>query len=208
MSSIGVDGSAVAREEQVSDRVLTVPNLISFARLALVPAFAILIVRHEDVWALGVLAVSGASDWLDGLIARRFHQVSRLGQLLDPAADRLFILVTLLGLAWREVVPLWLVVVLVGRDALLAGLLPVLARHGYGPLPVHFAGKAGTFALLYAFPLLLLAERSGAIGTTASALGWAFAWWGVGLYWFAALLYFVQARRLLRPEPATARVRT
>ena len=198
----------MAREEQVSDRVLTVPNLISFARLALVPAFAVLILRHQDVWALGVLAVSGASDWLDGLIARRFHQVSRLGQLLDPAADRLFILVTLLGLAWREVVPLWLVIVLVGRDALLAGLLPVLARHGYGPLPVHFAGKAGTFALLYAFPLLLLAERSGAIGTIASALGWAFAWWGVGLYWFAALLYFAQARQLLRPDPASTRVRT
>lgn len=190
----------MAREEQVSDRVLTVPNLISFGRLALVPVFAILIVQGEDVWALIVLAVSGASDWLDGLIARRFHQVSRLGQLLDPAADRLFILVTLIGLAWRDVIPLWLVVVLVTRDALLAGLLPVLARHGYGPLPVHFAGKAGTFALLYAFPLLLLAERSGVVGTVASALGWAFAWWGLGLYWFAALLYFAQARTLLRPH--------
>lgn len=190
----------MAREEQVSDRVLTVPNLISFGRLALVPVFAILIVQGEDVWALIVLAVSGASDWLDGLIARRFHQVSRLGQLLDPAADRLFILVTLIGLAWRDVIPLWLVIVLVTRDALLAGLLPVLARHGYGPLPVHFAGKAGTFALLYAFPLLLLAERSGVVGTVASALGWAFAWWGLGLYWFAALLYFAQARTLLHPH--------
>jgi cardiolipin synthase len=188
----------VTPEEQVSDRVLTVPNLISFGRLALVPVFAVLIVQGQDVWALGVLAVSGATDWLDGLIARRFHQVSRLGQLLDPAADRLFILVTLIGLAWRDVVPLWLVIVLVSRDALLACLLPVLARHGYGPLPVHFAGKAGTFALLYAFPLLLLAEWNGAVGTLASALGWAFAWWGVGLYWFAALLYFDQARTLLR----------
>jgi len=188
----------VTPEEQVSDRVLTVPNLISFGRLALVPVFAVLIVQGQDVWALGVLAFSGATDWLDGLIARRFHQVSRLGQLLDPAADRLFILVTLLGLAWRDVVPLWLVIVLVSRDALLACLLPVLARHGYGPLPVHFAGKAGTFALLYAFPLLLLAEWNGVVGTLASALGWAFAWWGVGLYWFAALLYFDQARTLLR----------
>lgn len=188
----------MARSEQVSDAVFTVPNLISFARLALVPVFAVLIVQGEDVWALIVLAVSGASDWLDGVIARRFHQVTRLGQLLDPAADRLFILVTLVGLAWREVIPLWLLVVLVSRDVLLACLLPLLARHGFGPLPVHFAGKAGTFALLYAFPLLLLAERSGAVGTIASALGWAFAWWGVGLYWFAALLYFAQARTLLR----------
>ena len=192
----------MAREEEVSSRVLTVPNVISFGRLALVPVFAVLIVRGDDVWALGVLAASGASDWLDGLIARRFHQVTRLGQLLDPAADRLFILVTLIGLALRDVVPLWLVIVLVSRDVLLAGLLPLLARHGYGPLPVHFAGKAGTFALLYAFPLLLLAERTGPVGTVASALGWAFAWWGVGLYWFAALLYFAQARRLLRPTVA------
>jgi len=194
----------VAREEQVSDRVLTVPNLISFGRLALVPVFAVLIIRGEDVWALAVLAVSGASDWLDGSIARRFNQVSRLGQILDPAADRLFILVTLIGLALRDVVPVWLVITLVGRDLLLAGLLPVLARHGYGPLPVHFAGKAGTFALLYAFPLLLLAEWSGQVGTVASTLGWAFAWWGVGLYWFAALLYFVQARNLLRPRQVAA----
>ncbi|HEY5516515.1 MAG TPA: CDP-alcohol phosphatidyltransferase family protein [Pengzhenrongella sp.] len=194
----------MAREEQVSDRVLTVPNLISFGRLALVPVFAVLIIRGEDVWALAVLAVSGASDWLDGSIARRFNQVSRLGQILDPAADRLFILVTLIGLALRDVVPVWLVITLVGRDLLLAGLLPVLARHGYGPLPVHFAGKAGTFALLYAFPLLLLAEWSGQVGTVASTLGWAFAWWGVGLYWFAALLYFIQARNLLRPRQVAA----
>jgi cardiolipin synthase (CMP-forming) len=194
----------VAREQEVSSRVLTVPNIISFGRLALVPVFAVLIIQGEDVWALAVLAVSGASDWLDGWIARHFNQVTRLGQLLDPAADRLFILVTLIGLALRDVVPLWIVIVLVGRDVLLAGLLPVLARHGYGPLPVHFAGKAGTFALLYAFPLLLLAEWSGKVGAVASALGWAFAWWGVGLYWFAALLYFAQARTLLRPHRVVA----
>ncbi|HEY8720583.1 MAG TPA: CDP-alcohol phosphatidyltransferase family protein [Pengzhenrongella sp.] len=199
-----IDGGEVAREELVSGRVLTVPNLISFGRLALVPVFAVLIVQGEDVWALGVLAVSGASDWLDGVIARRFHQVSRLGQLLDPAADRLFILVTLIGLSLRDVVPLWLVIVLVSRDVLLLCLLPLLARHGYGPLPVHFAGKAGTFALLYAFPLLLLAEWSGPVGTFASALGWAFAWWGVVLYWLAALLYFAQARTLLRPRRVAA----
>ncbi|NMR21555.1 CDP-alcohol phosphatidyltransferase family protein [Cellulomonas fimi] len=184
--------------------MLTVPNVISLGRLALVPVFAVLITRGDDVWALAVLAVSGISDWLDGVIARRFDQVSRLGQLLDPAADRLFILVTLVALAWRDVVPLWLVVVLVGRDLLLACLLVPLARHGYGPLPVHFAGKAGTFALLYAFPLLFLAEMSGPVGTIASALGWAFAWWGIGLYWFAALLYLAQARTLLRPDRVTA----
>lgn len=194
----------VSAGQQVSSRVLTVPNVISLLRLLLVPVFAVLIVRGDDVWALVVLAVSGASDWLDGVLARRLDQVSRLGQMLDPAADRLFILVTLLGLAWRDVVPLWLVVVVVGRDLLLAALLPLLARHGYGPLPVSFAGKAGTFALLYAFPLLLLAEMPGWLGDVAAVTGWAFTWWGVGLYWLAGAQYVLQTRALVvRDKAAT-----
>jgi cardiolipin synthase (CMP-forming) len=191
---------SVASGQQVSSRVLTVPNLISMVRLLLVPVFAVLIVQGQDVWALVVLAVSGASDWVDGVLARRLDQVSRLGQVLDPAADRLFILVTLLGLAWRDVVPVWLVAVIVARDALLAALLPWLARHGYGPLPVSFAGKAGTFALLYAFPLLLLAEGSGWLGDVAAVTGWAFTWWGVGLYWLAGVQYVAQARSLVAAD--------
>lgn len=182
----------------LQDRVWTVPNAISMARLALVPVFAWLIAAGHDLAALGVLALAGFSDWLDGVIARRFDQGSRLGAMLDPAADRLYILVTLVMLAWREVVPWWLVVVLVGRDVLLAGLLPALARRGYGPLPVHFVGKAGTFALLYAFPLLLLAQWPGAVGEVARAAGWAFAWWGIAFYWLAAVLYVRQAVTLVR----------
>lgn len=193
----------MAGEQQVSGRILTVPNVISFLRLGLVPVFAGLIVQGEDAWALGVLALSGASDWLDGFIARRFDQVSRLGRVLDPAADRLFILVTLLALLWHEAIPLWLLVALVARDVLLACLMPSLARQRYGPLPVHFAGKAATFALLYAFPLLLLAGWSGPVGTIATVLGWAFAWWGLALYWFAAALYVIQARELLNPDRVT-----
>jgi cardiolipin synthase (CMP-forming) len=193
----------VAREQVVSGRVLTVPNVISLLRLALVPVFGVLIVQGHDLWALGVLAVSGVSDWLDGVIARRFDQVSRLGTVLDPAADRLFILVTLVALVWRDVIPVWLVVALVTRDVLLASLMPFLARQHYGPLPVHFAGKAATFALLYAFPLLLLAEWAGLVGTVAAVLGWAFAGWGLGLYWFAALVYLVQARALLGADRVT-----
>jgi cardiolipin synthase (CMP-forming) len=193
----------VALEEEVSARVLTVPNVISLLRLALVPVFAVLIARGDDAWALGVLALSGASDWLDGFIARRFHQVSKLGRVLDPAADRLFILVTLVALVWKDAIPLWLVIALVARDVLLACLMPSLARQRYGPLPVHFAGKAGTFCLLYAFPLLLLGGWDGPVGTIATALGWAFAWWGLGLYWFAAALYVIQARDLLSPARVT-----
>ncbi len=189
---------------QAPDRIWTVPNAISVARLVLVPVFAWLIVQGYDLAALGVLALAGFSDWLDGVIARRFDQGSRLGAMLDPAADRLYILVTLVLLAWRDVVPWWLVVVVVGRDVLLALLLPALARRGYGPLPVHFVGKAGTFALLYAFPLLLLAQWDGAVGSMAHAAGWAFAWWGIVLYWIAALLYVRQASELLRAPGATA----
>ncbi|GAA3227341.1 CDP-alcohol phosphatidyltransferase family protein [Oerskovia jenensis] len=190
----------VTADQEVSSRILTIPNTISLLRLALVPVFAVLIVRGNDEWALAVLAISGASDWLDGVLARRLDQVTKLGQMLDPAADRLFILVTLVGLAWRDVVPLWVLVVILLRDITLVCLLPVLTRHGYGPLPVSFVGKAATFALLYAFPLLLLAEAPGALGATASIIGWAFTGWGVGLYWLAGIQYIRQTRQLVAPR--------
>lgn len=186
--------------QELSTRVLTIPNVISMVRLLLVPVFGVLIATGEDGWAVVVLAVSGASDWLDGVLARRLGQVTRLGQLLDPAADRLFIAVTLVGLVWRGVVPLWLLVVIVARELVLGVMLIVLARAGYPPPQVHLAGKAGTFALLYAFPLLLLASWDSWVGTVAEVAGWAFALWGVGLYWFSAALYLVQARRRLRAD--------
>lgn len=178
------------------------PNAISGVRLLLVPVFAVLIFTGRDVAAIVVLVVAGASDWLDGVIARRFDQTSRVGQLLDPAADRLYIFVTLIGLGWREVVPWWLVLVIAARDLFLAGMIPTLSRHGYGPLPVHLAGKAGTFALMYSFPLLLLAGSPGTLGDVASTVGWASALWGVGLYWFAALLYLEQVVRIVREDRA------
>jgi cardiolipin synthase len=188
----------VAPDDEVVDRVLTVPNALSFLRLLLVPAFFWLVLNQHDAWALAVLAVSGASDYLDGKLARSWGQVSRVGQLLDPAADRLYIVSTLLGLAWRDVIPWWLVIVLISRDALLALTIPVLARYGYGPLPVHMLGKAATFNLLYAFPLLLLAQVGGEVGTVVRPVAWAFAWWGTSLYWWAALLYLRQATEVIR----------
>ena len=198
-----------------TDRVWTIPNALSVLRLLGVPLFLWLILQpvfhgpHYDGWAILVLAVSGATDYLDGKIARAFGQVSRIGALLDPAADRLYILATLVGLAWRDIIPIWLVVLLVGRDVLMAIPLAVLRRHGYGPPPVHFMGKAATFNLLYAFPLLLLGDGHSALNDLAGAVGWAFAIWGTTLYWLAAGLYVVQARRLLRAgsergEPGTS----
>ncbi|MCL2090204.1 MAG: CDP-alcohol phosphatidyltransferase family protein [Micrococcales bacterium] len=184
-----------------TDRVLTVPNAISAARLVLVPVFAVLLVQRQDVAALVVLAVSGASDWLDGVLARRLGQVSRLGRLLDPAADRLFIVVTIVALAWRDVVPWWLVGALVARDAALGAVQLVVMRAGWAPLPVHLAGKTATLMLLYAFPLLLLAhltvDAPTAVATGLTALGWAAALWGAALYWTSGVFYLVQARRLL-----------
>lgn len=186
----------------LSTRVLTAPNAISFARLLLVPVFGVLIATGQDGWAVVVLAVSGVSDWLDGVLARRLGQVTRLGQLLDPAADRLFIAVTLVGLVWRGVVPMWLLVVILAREVVLGVMLLVLGRAGLGPPQVHLAGKAGTFALLYAFPLLLIASWDSWVGTVAEVAGWAFALWGVGLYWFAGALYLRQARHRLRERRA------
>jgi cardiolipin synthase len=187
-----------------SERVLTVPNALSLLRLLGVPVFLWLIFSEYDGWALVLLVVSGATDWLDGQLARRWNQVSRVGQLLDPLADRLYILATLIGLTARDILPVWLVVVLVGRDVFLAALLPVLRRHGYGPLPVTFLGKAATFNLLYAFPLLLLGDGSGTVADVAYVVGWAFAIWGTALYWWAGVLYAAQVRQLVRADEVAA----
>jgi cardiolipin synthase len=183
-----------------SDRVVTLPNGLSVLRLLGVPVFLWLVLTEHDGPAVLVLMVSGVTDYLDGKIARAWGQTSRLGTLLDPAADRLYILATLVGLTVRDVVPLWLTVALVGRDALLALTLPVLHRHGYGPLPVHFLGKAATFNLLAGFPLLLLGEWENALGDVAHAFGWGFAIWGTTLYWWAGALYLLQVRDLLRAD--------
>ena len=186
----------------LSDRILTVPNGLSALRLLLVPVFAWLIVAEHDGWALVVLAAASFSDWLDGHLARSWHQETRAGRVLDPAADRLYIFATLLGLAWRDLVPWWVVAVIVARDVVLLLTLPFLTRAGYGPLPVHYLGKAATFCLLYAFPLILLGEVSGWVGDVARPLGWAFAWWGTGLYWWAGLLYLRQVAEVLRGSRA------
>ena len=155
---------------------------------------------HADVAAFVVLAASGFTDWLDGKLARVLDQFSRLGELLDPLADRLYILATLAVLSAREIIPWPLAVAIVGRDVVLTGLLPLLRRHGYGPLPVHFLGKAATFCLLYAFPLLLLGDGSGTGQTFARVIGWAFAVWGTALYWWAGVLYAVHAHHLIRAD--------
>jgi cardiolipin synthase len=185
-----------------TDRVWTLPNVLSFLRLAGAPVVLWLIVGPQaDGLAVLVLALGGFTDWLDGYLARAWHQTSRIGQMLDPIADRLYILAVLLGLALREIVPWWLVAIVVGRDVFIPLLVPVLKTRGYSSLPVHFVGKVATFSLLYAFPLVLLGTGQEGWRQLAWVLGWAFAIWGTALYWYAGGLYVAQTIHLLRSTP-------
>lgn len=180
------------------DRVLTIPNLLSVVRIVLLPVFLwLVLVPEADVLALLVLVVSGVTDYLDGKLARRLNQTSKIGAILDPVADRLYILAVVVGLALRDIIPWWLAVMLPLRDVFLFSLVPFLRTRGYSSLPVHFLGKAATAGLLYAFPLLLLGDGSGTVADLAEVFGWAFAIWGVGLYWWGGILYAFQVRRLL-----------
>jgi cardiolipin synthase len=187
----------------VSSRIVTVPNALSLLRLLLIPVFLVLLITEQYLWALVTLVVSSITDFVDGYVARHFDQVSRVGQLLDPAADRLFIFSTLIGLAIRSFLPWWLVGVIVARDVLLLVLGVILARHRFGPLPVHHLGKMGTFALLVAMPVLVLGAAFPAIDGWAEPVGWAAALWGVFLYWWAGVIYAIQTVRIIRiPEDA------
>ncbi len=181
------------------DRVLTIPNGLSVLRLIGVPVFLWLVLGPKaDYWAVGLLILSAATDWLDGKIARALNQQSRLGEALDPAADRLYIAATLVGLAVRAIIPWWLVALLAVRELIVAGALGLLKRRlGFGRLQVSFAGKTATLCLLYAFPLLLLGAHAGTWASIARIIGWAFAVWGTALYWWAAMLYLTQVRALL-----------
>ena len=198
--------SAAAGPPPPGDRILTIPNAISMARLIGVPVFLWLVLgvdtKAGDWWAVGLLVAAGASDWLDGKIARALNQQSRLGQLLDPAADRLYIVATVVALAVRAIIPWWLVAVLAVRELLMGVVLWVLRRRGWGTLQVSFVGKTATLCLLYAFPLLFLGSHVASYAETARVAGWTFAIWGSALYWCSAVLYIVQARRLLAgPAP-------
>jgi cardiolipin synthase len=201
------DRLAAGREDEaVSNRVLTIPNALSSLRLLGVPVFLWAILAGHDVVALVTLMASGVTDYLDGKIARRYGLVSRVGELLDPLADRLYIATTLFGLAWRDIIPWWLVGLLVGREVLLALVLLWVKRYGHQTgLPVHFIGKAATFSLLYAFPLLLLGDGHSAFAHWALPIGWAFAWWGTALYWVAGAMYIVQARQVVAARSLAAR---
>lgn len=186
-------------ETSAEDRIWTIPNLLSFLRLLGVPVFLWLVLGPKaDGWAIALLIVAGFTDWLDGKIARAWNQTSKLGRIIDPAADKLYIFATMIGLLLREVIPWWLVAIILARELFVVCFFPVLRKYGYKALPVHFLGKAAMANLMYAFPMLFLASHPGEWYTDFSRnVGWAFTIWGTGLYWWAGVLYVVQVRQLV-----------
>jgi cardiolipin synthase len=197
----GAAASRVSDRNDLGDRVWTLPNGLSLLRLLGVPLFLYLLLGpHADGWAVLVLVLSGVTDWADGALARALRQSSRLGALLDPAADRLYIVATLVAFVLRDVVPVWVVAVLVGREVVLGVALLALRRVGYPPLQVHYLGKAATFLLLYAFPTLLLARGDGPLAAFARPVAWALTIWGAGLYVLAGLFYAIQVVGIVRAE--------
>ncbi len=178
---------------------LTIPNALTALRGLGVPLFIWLALGLDsDGWAILVLAVGGVTDYLDGKLARAWNQTSRFGELADPFIDRIYIVATLIVLQMRGAIPLWIIIVLLGRDLILAIMTLFLTRKGLPPLQVTYLGKAATFNLLYAFPFLLLALNDSWYGTLAFIFGWAFTIWGVVLYLFTGVSYFRSALKSIR----------
>lgn len=185
------------------EQIWTVPNALSVVRLAGVPLFLwLLLGPQEDGWAIVVFVVSGITDWLDGKIARWLNQMSKVGAMLDPLADRLYTLAAMIAFVVRDIVPLWVVLVVIARDLAVLVCLPLLRRAGYGPPEVLYLGKGATFVLLYAFPFLLFAQIDIPLADAAKPIAYAFTAWGVVLYVWSGLIYILQAvTAIRRPRP-------
>lgn len=182
--------------------IWTIPNMISGLRILGVPLFLYLILGPQaDGWALAVLLISGGTDWLDGKLARWLDQMSRFGALLDPIADRLYMIAIPLAFAARGIIPWWLVAILLVREALLGLTLPVYKSRGLGPPEVHYLGKAATFTLMIALPVMLAGFGESAVSVALHPWGWALMIWGVVLYVWTGILYLAQAARMARALP-------
>jgi cardiolipin synthase len=184
----------------MAKKFLTVPNILTLLRALGIPLFAYLALgRHADGLAILVLIIGGATDYFDGKLARAWNQESRLGELMDPAVDRIYIATTLVVLYLRQAIPLWVIILLLLRDLTLGVMTLTMKRAGHGPFIVTFLGKAATFNLLYAFPLLLLAQSESSWGSIAFIIGWSFAVWGMALYILTGYDYFRLGWRLVAP---------
>ncbi len=193
-------GLNAADEQQLRPRdiIFTIPNFISLLRLISIPLIAYMIYTDRKWAALIILALSVLSDWLDGFLARRMHQISKIGQLLDPLADRLLIFCSVLVFGMAGLLPWWLLIAIGLRDLVMLIEVLVIAQFGYGPLPVHFAGKTGTALLMIAIPVLIVAVLGqGYIFTSLHLAAVACSIWGVVLYWVAGLIYLKQGYDIL-----------
>ncbi len=182
------------------DRILTLPNAVTIVRLLCVPLFLWLLFgrqphdRYGAAWLLGAL---GATDWVDGYLARHLHQVSTLGKVLDPTADRVLLGAAVIGIMIDRSVPLWLGGVVLSREVLVAAAALILAGAGARRIDVQWVGKAGTFGLMVAFPLFLVGHSHAGWHAVADVLSWCFAIPGICLSWYAAVTYVPLARRAL-----------
>lgn len=194
--------------EQATDRVLTVPNVITLVRLCLLPVFLWLLLAHDDrAAAAALLAVLGITDFLDGYIARHFHQVSELGKIMDPVADRLLFFVAVVGILIDGSVPAWFAVAVLAREVLVASGTLVLAAMGVRRIDVTWFGKAYTLLLMIAFPLFLVSESTLSWNEVAGTAALLVGILGLLLSWYSAALYLPIARRALRERNAPVAVK-
>ena len=192
----GVAGEGVA--EPGLDRILTVPNVVTFVRLACIPLYVwLLFGAHRQTGAALLLAVLGATDWVDGYVARRFHQVTTLGKILDPVADRALVATAVITIMIHGAVPVWFGVATIAREVVVSGAVLLLASLGAARIDVLWVGKAGTFALMTAYPLFLLSDGTAGWQKVVHVAAWTIGLLGLALAWVAAASYVPVARRAL-----------
>jgi len=180
------------------DRVLTVPNVVTLVRLLCIPVFLwLLFGADRQTLAAVLLAVLGATDWVDGYVARRYHQVSNLGKVLDPAADRILVGTAVVAIMVHGAVPLWFGIATLARELAVAGTVLALAALGARRIDVLWIGKAGTFGLMFAYPAFLLGHGTAGWQGPIRDFAWGAGGAGLALAWVAAAMYLVPARRAL-----------
>jgi cardiolipin synthase (CMP-forming) len=188
------------------DRILTVPNVVTMVRLLCIPLFLwLLFGAHRQIAAAVLLAVLGATDWVDGYVARRYGQVSTLGKVLDPTADRLLVGTAVISIMIYGAVPLWFGLATIVREVLVSGMVILLAAMGAARIDVLWVGKAGTFGLMFAYPTFLLGYGSAGWQEPIRVIAWVTGLIGLALAWWAAGSYIPPARRALREGRAARR---
>jgi cardiolipin synthase len=193
-----VEGGLPPGDEAGLDRILTVPNLITLVRLACIPLFIwLLFGAHRQTAAAILLAGLGATDWIDGFVARRFHQVSTLGKVLDPVADRVLVATAVITIIIDGAVPIWFGAVTLAREALVSLAVLLLASLGARRIDVLWVGKAGTFALMFSYPAFLLGHGTAGWQVPIRDIAWVTGIIGLVLAWIAAGSYVPVAREAL-----------